>query len=92
MPFDCTPIIDAPKSLPALAGEILDFRTNSPKADAIIARPIPACMQAGGRSASATRSLSSPGRVLCSPMNSAGAVDLSLVAGWTSLSPSGRCS
>ena len=42
MPFDCTPIIDAPKSLPALAGEILDFRTNSPKAGVIIARPIPA--------------------------------------------------
>jgi hypothetical protein len=42
MPFDCAPIIDAPKSLPALGRDAVDFRTNSPKAGAIIARPIPA--------------------------------------------------
>ena len=42
MPFDCAPIIDAPKSLPALDGDVLDFDTKSPKADVIIARPIPA--------------------------------------------------
>ena len=42
MPFDCAPIIDAPKSLPALDGDVLDFGTKSPKADVIIARPIPA--------------------------------------------------
>src|ERR1700704_2422918 len=42
MPFDCAPIIDAPKSLPALDGDVLDFGTKSPKTDAVIARPIPA--------------------------------------------------
>ena len=41
MPFDCAPIIDAPKSLPALAGDV-QFRTNPPKLDAIVTRPIPA--------------------------------------------------
>jgi hypothetical protein len=41
MPFDCAPIIDAPKLLPALAGDV-QFRTNPPKAGTIIARPIPA--------------------------------------------------
>ena len=40
MPFDCAPIIDAPKSLPALDGDVLDFGTKSP--NVIIARPIPA--------------------------------------------------
>ena len=42
MPFDCAPIIDAPKSLPALGRDVLEFRTNPPKAGTIIARPIPA--------------------------------------------------
>jgi len=42
MPFDCAPIIDAPKSLPALDRDVLDFGTKSPKANVIIARPIPA--------------------------------------------------
>src|SRR3979411_801994 len=42
MPFDCAPIIDAPKLLPALGRDVLDFRTNPPKAGTIIARPIPA--------------------------------------------------
>src|SRR3979490_1933681 len=41
MPFDCAPIIDAPKSLPALAGDV-QFRTNPPKPDAIVVRLIPA--------------------------------------------------
>src|SRR4029077_8460472 len=40
MPFDCAPIIDAPKSMPALDGDVLDFGTKSP--NVIIARPIPA--------------------------------------------------
>jgi hypothetical protein len=42
MPFDCAPVIDAPKSLPALSGDVLDFGTNSPKAEVIVARPVPA--------------------------------------------------
>jgi hypothetical protein len=42
MPFDCAPIIDAPKLLPALGRDVLDFRTNPPKAGTITARPIPA--------------------------------------------------
>ena len=42
MPFDCAPIIDTPKLLPALGRDVLDFRTNPPKAGTIIARPIPA--------------------------------------------------
>src|SRR5690349_20069299 len=42
MPFDCAPIIDAPKSLPAIGDDVLDYRINAPKADAIIARRIPA--------------------------------------------------
>ena len=42
MPFDGAPIIDAPKSLPAIGDDVLDYRINAPKADAIIARRIPA--------------------------------------------------
>ena len=42
MPFDCAPIIDAPKSMPAVRNKVLEFHANSAKAEAIIARPIPA--------------------------------------------------
>src|SRR5438046_595869 len=41
MPFDCTPITDAPKQLPAI-GDVISFRTSRPDTELIIARPIPA--------------------------------------------------
>ena len=42
MPFDCTPTIDAPKQLAAGAGDVVDFRTRTLRADLISPRPIPA--------------------------------------------------
>jgi len=42
MPFDCTPIIAAPKSSAAFTRDIFDGETKSPKAEGIVARPVPA--------------------------------------------------
>jgi hypothetical protein len=41
MPFDCTPITDAPKQVPPLEGHVITFGTR-PDTELIIARPIPA--------------------------------------------------
>jgi len=92
MPFDCAPIIDAPKSLPALDGDVLDFGTESPKADVIIARPIPAwhasrrpeCVGDTLAVLASARALLADERRWCR--------DHLLVAGGSFLSWSGRCS
>jgi hypothetical protein len=42
MPFDCTPITDAPKQAPTLDGHVITFDTRPPDTKLIIARPIPA--------------------------------------------------
>jgi hypothetical protein len=41
MPFDCTPIIDAPKPLPAIGGDVLDFSAVARTTEPVRARPIP---------------------------------------------------
>jgi hypothetical protein len=42
MPFDCTPFSDAPKSSAAFTRDTLDGETKSPKAQGMVARPVPA--------------------------------------------------
>jgi hypothetical protein len=42
MPFDCAPVIDAPKQLPAIGGDVLDFSTIARTTEPVRARPIPA--------------------------------------------------
>ena len=42
MPFDCTPIIEARKPLPAMDGDAISLRTSPPHTELIGARPIPA--------------------------------------------------
>jgi hypothetical protein len=42
MRFDCTPITDAPKQVPALDSHVITFGTRPPDTERIIPRPIPA--------------------------------------------------